>query len=47
MNRCPICAELAPCTRCGPAPIVLVSWRQTLAGIGIVLVFAGLMVFAV
>lgn len=44
--RCRIHTELLPCSRCA-IPIAPVSWRQTLAGIGIVVLFAGLMVFAI
>jgi hypothetical protein len=38
------CGELAPCSK--PHAAVEVSWRATLAGVGFVLLVAGLAVFS-
>lgn len=47
MNRCPRCFEIAPCSRCFAVPLVAVSWRQSLLGIGFIVLFAALFIFSV
>lgn len=47
MTRCPRCYEIAPCSRCIGAPQPTVSWGQTIAGIGFILLFAGLFIVGV
>lgn len=47
LQRCPRCAELSPCSRCLPLPLVVVPWRMSLVGMGFVVGFAAFFIFGV